>query len=571
MKLIDLHVHSNASDGTMSPTELVKYADSKGLKAIALTDHDTTAGIEEAVQASMDSNVTVIPGIELAADYHGTDIHILGLNLDLSSPEFQKEIAIFQESRQRRNDIMIKKLQENGVDITLEKMKLLYGNASMTRAHYARYLTENGYTKDFKEAFDHYIGKGKPCYVPRETITPETAIRFIQKGKGKPVLAHPLLYRFSHEELETLLSNLKDLGLEGLETVYSTHSMEDERYLMKLALKYGLFITGGSDFHGSNKPDIDLGCGKGNLQIPYSLLYPVLAENSKTIVTFYPTSDKTPSGIVQFAHGMNEYKERYHHIMSYLSDAGYICVLNDHRGHGENISSLDDLGYMGDNGADVLVDDLHQITLAMQDSYPELPYYLFGHSMGSLVVRAYLKKYDTELNGLIVCGCPGPNSASGFGIMLTKLLALLHGDRYRSRFMNQLVLGSFQKKFRKGSGKSGWISTNTEIVKKYAKDPKCNFIFTLNGYRTLFELMQSVYTKKGWKVRKMELPIWFISGSDDPCMINHKKFDEAVQFLKDVGYQNVTSKLYPGMRHEILNEIDQQKVFQDILTKLNQW
>ena len=275
-RYIDLHVHSTASDGTLTPSEVVDYAVKKNLYAIALTDHDTTDGIYEAKNAS-GGRLEVIPGIEISADFNGTDLHILGLNIDYKNKEFAEKIDECKRLRVERNKKMIEKLNKCGFPITEKIITERYGDdASITRAHFARYLLDEGYVKTKDEAFTKYLNKNAPCYVSRVQMKPATAIDIILKAGGHPVLAHPLLYHFNRERLLSLISYLKELGLEGIEAIYSLNSKEDDEFLNKTAKRYGLYITGGSDFHGSNKPDIDLGCGKGNLAIPREILYSIL-------------------------------------------------------------------------------------------------------------------------------------------------------------------------------------------------------------------------------------------------------------------------------------------------------
>ena len=270
-ELIDLHVHSNCSDGTYTPEELVAYALEKGLKAFALTDHDTTAGIARAQRAASGTGLELIPGIELSTEYKGKDIHILGLGIDPENAYFQDQLLRFQNARDLRNEKMIEKLREHGIDITLEQMRACFPDSVWTRAHFARYLFDHGYVKEMWDAFDLYLGDHAPCFIPREKVTPFQAVQLIHEGGGYAVLAHPLLYRLGEEPLDLLVKTLTRCGLDGIEAIYSTNRFSDEADMRQLARRYGLAITGGSDFHGSNKPSIDLGCGKGNLRIPYRL------------------------------------------------------------------------------------------------------------------------------------------------------------------------------------------------------------------------------------------------------------------------------------------------------------
>ncbi len=270
---IDLHVHSTASDGTYTPSQLTEYAIKKNLYAFALTDHDTVDGIDEAFKAAKDM-IKVIPGIEISADFNGTDLHILGLNIDYKNQEFLAQINECKKLRCERNKKMIQKMNDLGFPITEEIVRNRYGSdSSITRAHFARYLLDEGFVKTKEEAFKKYLCKGGPCYVSRVQMKPERAIEIILKANGHPVLAHPLLYKLDKERLISLINYLKNLGLEGIEAIYSLNSAEDDIFLEQTAKSFGLYITGGSDFHGSNKPDIDLGVGRGNLAISKELLY----------------------------------------------------------------------------------------------------------------------------------------------------------------------------------------------------------------------------------------------------------------------------------------------------------
>ncbi|MDE6697940.1 MAG: PHP domain-containing protein [Lachnospiraceae bacterium] len=276
MGYIDLHVHSNKSDGTLSPAQLVNLAKTKGLKAIALTDHDTVAGVSEAIKEGERKGLMVIPGIEISADYNGTDLHILGLNVDYMDKGFNKIVEICQKSRVERNNTIIEKMRQDGINISKEKLLERFGDVSVTRAHFARFLVENGYVSHKDMAFAMYLNKGKKYYVPRERVSVNMAIDIIKKAEGHPVLAHPLLYKMGKDRLCSLFDYLKTIGLEGIEAIYSLNTPADDVWLKKMADNYGFFITGGSDFHGNNKPDIDIGSGKGNLKIPEIILENIL-------------------------------------------------------------------------------------------------------------------------------------------------------------------------------------------------------------------------------------------------------------------------------------------------------
>ena len=269
---VDLHVHSNKSDGSLSPSDLVLEAKKKGLRAFALTDHDSVDGIDEALEASDESGVTVIPGIELSTEYEGKDIHIVGLLIDKEQPAFKNKIQEFVDSRTLRNRKMCQKLTEAGCPITFEELTEEYPDAVITRAHFAKMLLKKGYVRSLKEAFERYVGDHAPCFIPREKITPADAVRLILDAKGIPVLAHPLLYGMGKERLQLLIDRLKEAGLQALEAVYCTNTPSEEAYMRELAKKNGLLISGGSDFHGSAKPGLEMGTGYGKLYVSAEIL-----------------------------------------------------------------------------------------------------------------------------------------------------------------------------------------------------------------------------------------------------------------------------------------------------------
>lgn len=291
MNIVDLHVHSNKSDGSLTPTELVHLAVEKGLSAFALTDHDTTDGLAEAMEAVSDYNrrladgtlppladgktpvpLEVIPGIEFSTEYEDKDIHIVGLYINYEAPFFKEHIQAFVDSRIVRNQKMCANLQAAGIDISYEKLLAAYPDAVITRSHYAHYLLEHGYVKSRTEAFDRYLGDHTKYFVPREKVTPAQAVELILKANGLPILAHPTLYHMSDTRLEQLVSQLADAGLIGIEAIYSTYSAAEERRMKALAAKYNLCISGGSDFHGANKPRLELATGYGKLLIPEEVL-----------------------------------------------------------------------------------------------------------------------------------------------------------------------------------------------------------------------------------------------------------------------------------------------------------
>ena len=272
MKFVDLHVHSNASDGTFTPSEVVALAAEKGLAAIALTDHDTIDGLSEAQAAAAGLPIEIIPGIELSCVYQGEEIHILGIYVDPTDRVFISETDALKEIRKKRNEEMIRRFQNAGISITLDEVMAGNPDTVITRAHFARVLFEKGYVKNMDQAFKKYLDYSGPYCPRKEKITPEHAMKILTDCNASPVLAHPYQYHLGDKKTEELVCYLKDLGLQGLEVYHSSNNQYESGKLRKLARKYDLFPTGGSDFHGSNKPDFRLGVGRGGLRITALLL-----------------------------------------------------------------------------------------------------------------------------------------------------------------------------------------------------------------------------------------------------------------------------------------------------------
>ncbi len=282
MKTVDLHTHSTASDGTYTPSELIDYAHEKGLSAIALTDHDTVDGLSEALERGEKyPDLEVIPGIEYSTVRNGKDVHVVGLYINYTDENYKKSLQSFIDSRIERNRKMCQKLTDAGMPITYEELVEENPGAVITRAHFGRLLLKKGYTTSVKEAFDRFIGDHCPCYVPREKITPQMAIEQILLAGGVPVLAHPVLYGLGRDAMNQLVSEVADAGVVGIEAIYGTYTPQDERDMKALAEKYKLLISGGSDFHGDNKPHIDLGVGTGKMVIPYEVLEKIKEYHNK--------------------------------------------------------------------------------------------------------------------------------------------------------------------------------------------------------------------------------------------------------------------------------------------------
>ncbi len=271
-KIIDLHTHSLASDGSMRPAELVRHAKEKGLSAVALTDHDTVEGIREALDEGNRIGIEVIPGIEISTNFK-PEMHILGYFLNKDEYiNIQKELATIRKGREDRNIKIINKLNDIGVDIAEEEVKEVALGDTIGRPHFARLLVKKGCVKTMQEAFDKYLGKDGLAYFKRFELEPIDGIKLIKNAGGIPVIAHPALLKMSNNEMDKLLLELKEYGLAGIEAVYSENSKEETGNLLRLAIKHQLLVTGGSDFHGTYKSEIEIGTGRGNLKVPYELL-----------------------------------------------------------------------------------------------------------------------------------------------------------------------------------------------------------------------------------------------------------------------------------------------------------
>ena len=292
-------------------------------------------------------------------------------------------------------------------------------------------------------------------------------------------------------------------------------------------------------------------------------------QDGLTLALMVVRPEGAPRAIVQIAHGMCEHKERYAPFAEYLAARGCVCVINDHRGHGASVRSPEDRGYFYQNGDWAMTEDLHQITLWARERWPGIPLFLFGHSMGSLAVRAYCADHDRDIDALVVCGSPGENGAAGFGLVLVRLLSIVRGDRHRSKLVHRMTTGSFNKKAKKEHSGS-WLSANPENVAAFAADPLCNFSFTLNGYRALLRLMIRAYGMGFRNGRSRSergnpnLPVRFYSGADDTGAPDRAGFENAMNRMRQAGYADVRGHMFPGLRHEILNEVNREEVFERI-------
>lgn len=281
------------------------------------------------------------------------------------------------------------------------------------------------------------------------------------------------------------------------------------------------------------------------------------------VLTVIP-QDKRVEGLIQIVHGMCEYKERYLPFMEYLAERGIACIIHDQRGHGKSVKDNRDLGYLYQTGAEGMMEDIKMVGTELRSLYPELPFVLFGHSMGSLAVRVFAKKYDFMLDGLIVCGSPAYNRGLPAGKMAACLQEKLYGPRHRSKLLEMLSFLPYALAFPGEKNRFCWICSDPRIVSFYEKSPVCGFTFTVDAYKTLFQLMSETYSRKGWMRKKTDLPILFLGGEKDPCIGGRKNFSRAMGHMRSCGYGFVWGKLYKKMRHEILNEFNKEEVFEDI-------
>lgn len=270
MREIDLHIHTTESDGTCTPAEVVRLARARGLRAVAITDHDTAAGYPEAAGEGERLGVEVVPGIEISTELRGP-VHILGYFIDPSSPALAPVLDWVIRDRDERNRKMAAHMAADGLPIDYDAMRHRFG-AAIGRPHFAELLVELGLARDVKDAFDRYVEKGRPYFERRHFLTLEQSIRCICASGGLAVLAHPFQYRLEDSGLRELIETAKGFGLAGMECRYSGYDEAQTAQLLALAREYDLLPTGGSDFHGAVKPHIALGSGTGTLAVPYAWL-----------------------------------------------------------------------------------------------------------------------------------------------------------------------------------------------------------------------------------------------------------------------------------------------------------
>lgn len=270
---VDLHIHSTASDGSLSPVEIIEAARKVGLRAIAITDHDTVEGSVEALRHQRSSGVEILPGIEISVSFDSGTMHLLGYLVRLDDAFLRQSLKVVQKARADRNVQIVERLQDLGVDIKYDEILEVSGGGQIGRPHIAHVLIQKRVVQSFDEAFNKLLKKGRPAYVERYRLLPAEAIQTILRAGGVPVLAHPFTLNAKTEgDLDRILADLKQAGLKGVEAYYPSHGPKLTACYERLAYRHGLLVTGGTDFHGTAKPGVHIGIGRGNLRIPYRLV-----------------------------------------------------------------------------------------------------------------------------------------------------------------------------------------------------------------------------------------------------------------------------------------------------------
>lgn len=276
--------------------------------------------------------------------------------------------------------------------------------------------------------------------------------------------------------------------------------------------------------------------------------------------------DGKVKAILQISHGMQEFIDRYENFAKFLCEKGYLVTGNDHLGHGGSINNTDDWGFFAEkDGNKAVLDDLYELTKITKALYPDVPYFLLGHSMGSFYARQYICEHGEQLVAAIIMGTGHqPLPVVKAGMQACKMFALGKGWRYRSKAVEAMAFGAYNKKFEPAKTDKEWLTKDREIINWYLNEPRCSFKFTLNGYYNMFLGISRLHDKKLLNQIPKELPILFVSGQDDPVGDFGKGVEAAVKSVKDVGCKNVEMKLYPNDRHEILNELDKDTVYNDL-------
>lgn len=275
------------------------------------------------------------------------------------------------------------------------------------------------------------------------------------------------------------------------------------------------------------------------------------------------------SAVLQLVHGMRGHKERYQPIMEYLASCGIACVAADIRGHGASIRDKGDLGYMYGGGVDAVIDDMRLINAWCHEKFTDLPVFLLGHSMGALASKVYVKRYDSTVSGLILCGFPAISAPLSLFAALLKTMNMI-GGRFRPYLMSALLERRLNRRF-SSEGTMSWTCSDEQVRKRFADDPLSDFTFTVDADLCLLEMMLEACSFEGWTISNPRLPVYFISGEEDPCMSDEAYFHKSAGQMVQVGYSDVSSAIYEGMRHEVLNEVNRRYVWEDVLCHIRSW
>ena len=283
----------------------------------------------------------------------------------------------------------------------------------------------------------------------------------------------------------------------------------------------------------------------------------------------YTPKTRSAKGVVQLAHGMIDHVGRYKHLAEYLTGEGYILAGNHHLGHGKSVIKSDERGYFADEGGvDLVIRDMHTLNRYLRDTFPTLPLVLFGHSMGSFLARLYVEKYPHTVRGAVIHGTSGPNPLLPMGKAVAFLISKMRGPKYRSRFIKALAFGSYNNKFPKSEGPDAWLTRDLDELKARAKDKYTDFIFTVSGYKDLFDMITSSNCSAWFEEYPKELATLILSGKMDPVGNYGKGPDYVYKHLMIAGCKSVEMKLYDGARHELFNETNRDEVFSDLVAWL---
>ncbi|MDD7794748.1 alpha/beta hydrolase [Clostridium sp. 'White wine YQ'] len=294
------------------------------------------------------------------------------------------------------------------------------------------------------------------------------------------------------------------------------------------------------------------------------------AEDGKSLYIYCWDKVDNPKGMIQIFHGMAEHSGRYKEFAEYLNSNGFIVYSSDHRGHGKTADTAEEIGIIGENGFNAIVEDKHLIFEQMKQEHPELPMFLLGHSFGSFLAQEYIIRYGKELKGVVLSGSAAQKGAEVYlGGLISSFQRMISGEKKQSKLLDTLSFGNYNKRFKEDGHKFSWLSTDLKEVKKYEEDPFCGTVFSIGFFYYLMKGLSNLYKKERLNLIQKELPIYIISGENDPVGGDGKLVKRLFEIYKEIGIRDVKMKLYPSLRHEILNEVKKKEVYEDILNWLN--